>query len=53
MIDPEKLDGGYVGSKGYKQSCRYDTDNLPVKYMTAPIPAVWPSQDFNDCSGDA
>lgn len=51
MIDPEKLDGGYVGDKGYNQSCRYDTDNLPVEYMSADIPAAWKSQHFEECAG--
>jgi hypothetical protein len=53
MIDPEKLDGGYVGSKNYDKTCNYDADNLPHKYMSDAIPAAWKSQNFEDCSGDA
>jgi len=52
-IDPEKLDGGYVDKKGYDKSCRYAEDDLPNEYMSAPIPAAWKSQNFDDCSGSS
>lgn len=53
MIDPERLDGGYVKDKGYEQTCEYDKDNLPAAYMSAPIPPSWKTQKFSDCTGDA
>jgi len=53
MIDPERLNGGYVKDKGYKETCRYDKNNLPAAYMSAPIPVSWKYQHFEDCAGDA
>lgn len=52
MIDPERLNGGYVKDKGYGSSCEYDSKNLPVAYMSAPIPPASPRQNFSDCAGD-
>jgi hypothetical protein len=46
-IDPEKLDGGYVTSKGWKQTCV--AENRASYMSDEPSPTHEP-QNFNECN---